>query len=64
MLTGLLGRKPDGNELLGRPKRRCETTKYIIKAYNWIRWPGYIGLRIKKSVRRAVVNTIMNTWVP
>jgi hypothetical protein len=59
----LVGR-PEGRRPLGRPGRRCEDN---IKMDLWKIGFGdvdWIHLAWKRDTWRALVNTVMNLWVP
>jgi hypothetical protein len=55
--------KPEGKRPLGRPRRRwVDNTKMDLK----IGWDGkdWINLAHDRDQWRALVNTVMNLWVP
>jgi hypothetical protein len=52
-------RKPKGKRPLGRPRRRWVDNKEI--GWGGIDW---IDLTQDKNQGRALVNTVMNLWVP
>jgi hypothetical protein len=60
----ILVRKPEGKELLARPGRKCEDNirmdlkKIVWEGVDWM----YLGEN--RSQWRAVVNTVINFWVP
>jgi hypothetical protein len=59
----LLG-KPEGRRPLGRPRRRWVDN--IEMDHGEIGWGGvdWIGLTHDRGKCRALVNTVMNLWVP
>jgi hypothetical protein len=56
--------KPEGNRPLGRPRRRWEDN--IKMDLREIGWGGvdWIDLAQDRDQWRALVNTVMNLWVP
>jgi hypothetical protein len=56
--------KPEGKRPLGRPRRRWGYN--IKKDLGKIRWDGrdWIELAQDRDQWRALVNTVMNLWVP
>jgi hypothetical protein len=56
--------KPEGRRPLGRPKYRWVDN--IKKELTEIGWDGvdWINLTQDRDRRRALVNTVMNLWVP
>jgi hypothetical protein len=57
-------RKPEGKRPLGRPRRRWEDNiKMGIREIGWgvMEW---IDLAQDRDQWRALVNTVMNLWVP
>jgi hypothetical protein len=60
----LLVRKPEGKRPLGRPKRKwtdnikIDILEIVFSVVDWIR------LAKDRYRRRAVVNAVMNHWVP
>jgi hypothetical protein len=62
----LLVRKPEGSRLLGRPRHRWEDNiKMDLGAI--ILWEGgvdWIGLAQDRDKWRALVNAVLNLWVP
>jgi hypothetical protein len=60
----ILGGKPEGKRALGRPRRRwVDNIKMNLRE---IRWGGmdWIVLAQDRDKWRALVNTVMNLWVP
>jgi hypothetical protein len=59
-----LARKPEGKIPLGRP--RCKWVDNIKVDLSKIEWSGvdWIGLAQDTDQWRALVNTVMNLWVP
>jgi len=58
--------KCEGKRPLGRPRRRWEDNiKMDLEEVGWGAWTGlmYVYVRIETSWR-AVVNVVMNLWVP
>ena len=59
----VLVENPEGRRLLGRPRRRWEDNiKMALKEVGWGK--HWINLAQVKDRWRAVVNAIMNLWVP
>jgi hypothetical protein len=59
----LLGR-PEGKRLLGTPRCRCEDCiKMELQAGGW-RSMGWIDLAQVRGKGWALVNAVMNIWVP
>jgi hypothetical protein len=60
----LLVGKPEGKSLLGRPRRRWVAN--IKKDLGEIEWGGvdWIGVAQDRDMWRALVNLVMNLWVP
>jgi hypothetical protein len=60
----LLVGKPEGKRPLGRPRRRCtdnikmEILEIVLSVVDWI------GLSQDRYRWRALVNSVMNLWVP
>jgi hypothetical protein len=56
--------KPEGKRPLGRPRRRWEN--YIKMDLRGIGWGSmdWIDLAQDRDQWRALVNTVMNLWVP
>ena len=53
--------KPEGKELLGRPRRSWEDNiKMDLQEVGWGTWTGSIWLRIDRGRWRALVNAVMN----
>jgi hypothetical protein len=57
-------RNPEGKRPLGRPRRR-----WIILGWIFERWDGWgdvdwIGLAKDRNRWRALVNSVLNLWVP
>jgi hypothetical protein len=56
--------KPEGRRTLGRPRRRCvDNIKVDLKEIGW-NVMNWIGLVRDRDQWRALVNTVMNLWVP
>jgi hypothetical protein len=60
----ILVRKSEGKKQLGRPRRRWVDN--IKMNFREIGWGGMdrIDLAQNRDQRRALVNTVMNLWVP
>jgi hypothetical protein len=61
---GILVGKPEGKRPLGRPRRRwVDNIKMDLRE---IGWDGmdWIDLAQERDQWRALVNTVMNLWVP
>jgi hypothetical protein len=56
--SALLG-KPEGKRSLGRPRRRCEDLRELESMGK-----DWIDLAQNKGMWRALVNVVMNLWVP
>jgi hypothetical protein len=56
--------KPEGKRLLGRPRRGWENN--VGMDVREIRWEGvdWMHLAQSRDKWRAVVNTVMNLWIP
>jgi hypothetical protein len=60
----LLVGKPEGTRPLGRPKRRwVDNIKMVLLEIGWGRG-DWIGLAQDRDKWRALVNAVMNLWVP
>jgi hypothetical protein len=60
MLVG----KPEGKRPLRRPRRRwVDNIKMDLREIGWDRM-DWIDLAQDRDQRRALVNTVMNLWVP
>jgi len=57
-------RKPEGKRLLGRPRRRWEGSIKIYLAEVGRGSLDWIGLAQDRDRWRALVNAVMNLWVP
>jgi hypothetical protein len=59
----LLVGKPEGERPFGRPRRRWVDIKMDLLEIGWggVDW---IGLAQDRDKWRALVNTVMNLWVP
>jgi hypothetical protein len=60
----LLVGKPEGKRPLGRPRHRClDNIKMELVERGWggVDW---IGLAQDRDKLRALLNTVMNLWVP
>jgi hypothetical protein len=61
---GLLVKKPEGKRPLRRPRHRCvDNVKMDLLEIGWggVDW---IGLAQDRDKWRALVNAVMNLWVP
>jgi hypothetical protein len=60
----LLVRKPEGKRPLGRP--RCRWAVNIKMDLGEVGWGDvdWIGLALDRNRRRALVNSVLNLWVP
>jgi hypothetical protein len=60
----ILVEKPEGKRPLARPRHRCDDKiKMDLKQTGW-EGVDWINLAQVRSKQQAVVNTIMNVWVP
>jgi len=61
---GILVGKPDGKRVLGRPQHRLEDN--IRMELQEVGWGGmdWIGVAWDRDRWRALVNLVMNLWVP
>jgi hypothetical protein len=53
--------KPEGMRQLGRPRNRCVDNIKMERVWDGGDW---IGLDQDREQSRALVNTVMNLWVP
>jgi hypothetical protein len=56
--------KPEGKRPLGRPRRRwLDNVKMDLREIGWYSM-GWINLAQDRDQWRALMNTVMNLWVP
>jgi hypothetical protein len=56
----VFGRKPEGRGPLGKPRHRWkDNIKMDLRGVGWGEWTGY-----DRDRWRALVNAVMNLWVP
>jgi hypothetical protein len=60
----LLGGKPEAKRPLGRPRRRCVDN--ITMDFGEVGWGDvdWIGLAQDRNRWRALVNSVLNFWIP
>jgi hypothetical protein len=56
--------KSEGKRPLGRPRRRWEDNIRLYLGRNWWEGEDWIRLAQDRDQRLALVNMIMNLWIP